>query len=77
MTLTGTGTMLGLIAGLLHAVYVFRVVNSEGETQLPSQPAVALYYALWAAGLWVLFGSYLAVLWLLAGLLYLASRWWR
>ena len=69
--------MLGLIAGLLHAVYVFRVVNSEGETQLPSQSAVALYYALWTAGLWVLLGGYLLLLWLLGGLLYLASRWWR
>ena len=75
MTLTGTGSLLGLLAGLAHAAYVYRVVASEGDTRSSSQPGTALYYALWTVSLWVLFGSYLLLLWLLGGLLYLAARW--
>lgn len=77
MTLAGMGSLLGLMAGLAHAVYVYRIVASEGETKSTSRPGVALYYALWTVLLWVLFGSYLLLLWLLGGVLYLAGKRWR
>ena len=70
MIVTTTGSLLGAIFGLAHAIYVFRVV-----ARTPPGPAAgvllpASYAAAWTFLLWILFGTYLMLLWLLACLLY-------
>ena len=62
--------MLGAIFGLAHAIYVFRVVARESSGNNPSQRLPALYAAAWTLLLWIVFGTYLMLLWLLGCLLY-------
>jgi hypothetical protein len=77
MSFTETGILLGALFGLAHAAYVFGVVATSGGTKPANPQKSALYAAVWTFLLWLLFGTYLLLFWLLGGLLYLASRWWR
>lgn len=77
MTLAGTGTLLGALFGLAHAAYVFAVVARNGNTTAATRQIPAIYAAAWTLLLWLLFGSYLLVFWLLGGVLYLSRGWWR
>ena len=70
MIVTTTGSMLGAIFGLAHAIYVFRVVVREPSGRNLPTFLPALYAALWTFALWLLFGTYLMLLWLLGCLLY-------
>ena len=69
--------MLGALFGLAHAVYVYGIVASGGSTGPATQHSTAIYAAGWTLALWLLFGSYLLVFWILGAVLYLATRWWR
>ncbi len=73
MNLLWTGTVLGVFLGLIHAVYVFRTVTSQAPRESVSL-ARGLYYAGWTVGLWILFGSYLLGLWIVAVICHGAAR---
>lgn len=53
------GTSLGAIFGLLHGVCVARQ-----QFAATGNHARALWFALWTAMLWTLFGAYLLAFWL-------------
>lgn len=71
MTLVGTGTLLAAILGMAHAVYVFTVVASHCGTASAPRYAAGLYAGVWTLFLWLLFGTYLLLFWLLGAALYL------
>ena len=77
MTLTGLGSMLGAMFGLVHAIYVYSVVGSSGTTNETCNHAAGVYAALWTLALWILFGTNLMLLWLIGAVLYLLFRWQR
>ena len=65
------GTIIGAILGLLHGGYVYRVLS------IPSGAAAhgrAGYYAVWTLALWILFGTYVLVLWLISVVDYAIAR---
>ena len=58
------GATLGAIFGLIHAVQVYRQrVADEGAS-----PGRAAWFALWAVGLWILFGGYLLLFWIIGAI---------
>ena len=61
------GAAVGAVLGLLHAIYVYRLVAVDG-------PVRAGYYALWTFGLWLLFGTYVLVLWVISAVAYAIAR---
>jgi hypothetical protein len=61
------GTVVVAVIGLLHAGYVYRVVAVEGQFR-------AGYYALWTFGLWLVFGAYVLVLWIISVIAYAIAR---
>jgi hypothetical protein len=63
------GTALGFAIGLLHAT---QIVATESQDSSPDRLFTRIYRAIWAIGLWTLFGAYLLVLWLTAFILKLA-----
>lgn len=65
------GTVVGAVLGLLHAGYVYRVVSAAGGTDAQARGG---YYALWTFFLWLLFGSYVLVLWLISLVAYAIAR---
>lgn len=72
------GVLFGAAVGVVHACAVFAAQVRYGArpTQAPV-PAVflrAAWFALWTFALWVLFGSYVLLLWLVGLLLHTASR---
>lgn len=77
MTLTGMGSILGAMFGLVHAIYVYNIVGSSGTTAATCNHAAAIYAALWTLVLWILFGTYLMLFWLIGAVLYLGFRWQR
>ena len=68
------GAIVGAVIGLFHAVYIYRRRASDFPDALAARPvatrAGALYYALWTFALWVLFGSYVFVLWVVSVVVY-------
>jgi hypothetical protein len=62
--------MVGALLGLAHAAYIYRVVAHGVPADGEPSHARGLYFALWTLGLWVLFGSYVLILWLIGVLLY-------
>lgn len=64
------GTVVGALFGVMHALYVYRLIITEAPAETPPCRARALYYALWTLGLWLLFGSYVLMLWLIGVVLY-------
>ena len=70
------GLAVGLTCGLAHAVYVFSCVNRKSAMVAPSNPGrpSSLIYAIWTLALWLLFGLYVTVLWVVACCFYIPSR---
>jgi hypothetical protein len=65
------GSALGALLGLLHGVILFRQIAVRARADgIPGGKAQALYYALWAFVLWILFGSYVLAFWILGLLAY-------
>ncbi len=73
MTVVWAGTVIGSVLGLVHAVYVFRLVADDSA----AGQARAGYYAVWTFGLWLLLGSYVLVLWLVGVVLYAVFKAFR
>lgn len=63
------GTAAGLVAGLFHAAHLFHARTAQPVAETTAHAA---YRALWAVGLWTLFGAYLLVLGLVGSVLLLA-----
>ena len=65
-TFVWTGTLAGAVAGLAHAIHIYR-----SQSILPgSNPkGMALYRGLWAMVLWTLLGGYLLAMWIIGALL--------
>ncbi len=64
------GSALGVVIGLLHAGYIYR---RQSPRSWPDR-IKAIYRGLWAFVLWVLFGSYVLVLWVVGALAYAAFK---
>ncbi len=72
------GTLVGTVLGFIHAVYVYRLVAADAPAGATTNHARAGYYALWTLGLWVLFGTYALVLWVISVVAYaiaMSFRW--
>jgi len=69
-TLLWIGSLLGVVIGVLHAVYLYR----QHVARTPVDQAGAVYRGLWALGLWTLFGSYVLVLWIIGVIAYSVSK---
>ncbi len=65
------GMIVGAVLGLLHGGYVYRVVSLPGGA---AAHARAGYYALWTLFLWLLFGPYVLVLWIISVVAYTIAR---
>jgi uncharacterized membrane protein YhaH (DUF805 family) len=64
------GAILGALFGSIHAIHVYRQrVRDEGAS-----PGRALYFAVWAVGLWILFGAYLLAFWIIGAVGLAVSR---
>jgi hypothetical protein len=50
------GSAVGVVLGLVHAVYVYRCNAARAR---------GLYAAVWTFGLWTLFGTYVLAFWLI------------
>jgi len=61
------GAAVGAVFGLLHAIYIYRLVAIDGHVR-------AAYYALWTFGLWLLFGPYVLVLWVISVIPYVIAK---
>ena len=70
------GMAIGLACGLAHAVYVSNCINRDAALVTPNSPdrQSGLFYAIWTLVLWVLFGVYVTVLWVIACCFYIPSR---
>lgn len=72
------GTLVGAVLGCAHAVYVYRIVAREGlaaaEGGASGIRIRAAYYALWTVLLWLLFGTYVFVLWVISVIAYTARN---
>ena len=71
------GSLVGIICGVAHALYVYRVmaVSAKREDRTGrSDPAI---YALWTLGLWIVFGTYVLVLWVIGLVFYLVFKGFR
>ncbi len=72
-----TGSILGAVIGLLHAVYLYRGrvadarASAEGGITAHAEGA---YYGRWALALWIIFGSYVLVLWVIGAVAYTIFR---
>ena len=71
------GSAVGLLLGLAHAAYVYRVVANGVPLGAKSGHARGSYFTLWTLGLWILLGSYVLVLWLTGVVLYLVFKAFR
>jgi hypothetical protein len=69
-----SGTIVGALLGLLHAGYIYRVVSMPGGAAAHS---CAGYYALWTLALWLLFGTYVFVLWMISLIAYIIAKFFR
>jgi hypothetical protein len=68
------GATLGLVIGLLHSAYLYRVVVAGAGPDSPGARLKALNFCLWACALWFLLGGYLLAYALLALTGFLAFR---
>lgn len=75
--LVTTGSIVGLIFGLAHAFYVFRVVTGGGSSTQGADYGRGIYYALWTFVLWILFGTYVLVLWIAGAVVFVLSKVFR
>jgi dimethylaniline monooxygenase (N-oxide forming) len=70
------GTIVGAVCGLGHGTYVYNRVCREAPKVNPRGTVrpKAISYAIWTMALWVLFGVYVTVLWVIACCFYIPSR---
>ncbi len=73
MNLLWTGTVVGAVVGAFNAAYVYQTVRDTAPEAATNQTR-AIYYAVWTFTLWVLFGSYLLFLWVIAAVLYFGFK---
>lgn len=71
------GSVVGMFLGLAHAAYVYRVVANGAPADGESNHTRGFYFALWTLGLWILFGSYVLILWLAGITLYIIFKAFR
>ena len=72
-TIVWIGSLLGLVIGSLHAVHLYRRRVADARESAASGATADLatarlegaYYGLWALALWVIFGTYILVLWVI------------
>jgi hypothetical protein len=69
----GVGAVAGAIAGCAHAVDVYRRCDRTSAGGGLRGNARAVYHAVWTLALWVLFGAYVLIAWLLGMALYVAA----
>jgi len=69
------GLGFGALAGVAHAYGLLRA--RRGRPAVGNACLSAAYVALWTLGLWMLFGTYVLSLWLLATLVYAGTRVWQ
>ncbi len=62
MTILWVGTVLGTVAGIAHAIDIYRKQRARLES---GGEGMAFYRGLWAVALWTLFGGYFLVLWII------------
>ena len=72
-----TGMVVGALLGAFHAVYIYRLLATEPPAGATPGHARAVYYALWTFGLWVIFGSYVLILWLIGAIFYAVFKAFR
>ena len=77
MTLMSAGSIIGVVLGLAHATYVFKVVANGNSPGASSNNTSAVYFAIWTFGLWVLFGVSVLVMWVIGVVLYLVFKAFR
>ena len=68
--------VIGAVLGTIHAIGVYgdrlRNAQNEGHSNALSH-ARAYYYALWTLLLWLVFGAYVFIAWVIASILYLPA----
>ena len=72
MSLLWTGSTLGAVIGLAHAVYVFNVLTNSSQ-----KPLLPIYFATWTLGLWIVFGVYVLSLWVVGAIAYVIFKAFR
>lgn len=71
------GSILGVICGLAHALYVYRATSRSSISDPRTGFTHPIIYALWTLGLWVVFGTYVLVLWAVGLLFYVVFKAFR
>jgi hypothetical protein len=76
-TLLITGSIVGAVLGIFHALGVYARRIGVGEIRPRVTPTTRLragYAALWTAVLWTAFGSYVLILWLVSVPIWIGHR---
>ncbi len=81
-TIVWIGSLLGLAIGSLHAVHLYRARVADAResaaggatADLATAHLEGAYYGLWALALWVIFGTYVLVLWVIGTVAYSIFR---
>ncbi len=75
------GTACGALLGSIHAGAVFARHRRRARGRRQGVPyvvnATAAYFAAWTFMLWIIFGSYVLVLWIVTGVIYAGYLLWR
>ena len=81
-TIVWIGSLLGLVIGSRHAVHLYRRRVADAResavggatSHLATAHLEGAYYGLWALALWVIFGTYVLVLWVIGAVAYSIFR---
>ncbi len=81
-TIVWIGSLLGLVIGSLHAVHLYRrrvadareSATAGATAHLATAHLEGAYYGLWALALWVIFGTYVLVLWVIGAVAFSIFR---
>lgn len=71
------GTVIGLLFGLMHTVYLTKIVASDGGTAARTNWVSALNFTCWTLLLWLLMGAYILGFWLIGLAFYLIFKAFR
>ena len=71
------GALVGLVIGLLHAVYLYALITSDACSTGSNSRLAALNFFLWTCILWVLMGTYMLGFWLISIIFYLPFKAFR
>jgi hypothetical protein len=72
-----TGLILGLLIGVSHAVYLYRLVAHGPDRNRSGSGLAAINFAVWSGVLWVLLGTYLLGYLLIAFTFYIVFKVFR